>query len=133
MTGRPALILVAATKRCLATPATDRESQALTFRILTALDKLARHENGTLTDEAIAAIEPACDRFAELYTEIMKLVPKRAAPFDPAQRCKDFEPAFKVFEKPETFEVFANLNASLREAEKLCSPRYGRRAAEAAS
>jgi hypothetical protein len=105
----------------------------LTFRILTALDKLARHENGTLTDEAIAVIEPACDHFVELHTEIMKLAPKRSGPCDPAQRCKDFEPARKVFEKPDTFEVFANLNPSLREAEKLCCPRYGRRAAEAAS
>ena len=129
MTERPVLILVAAVKRSLATPATDPQSQALTFRILTALDKLAHHENGTLTDEAIAAIEPACDRFAELFNEIMKLVPKRAAPVDPAQRCKDHKPAFDVFEKPETFEVFANLNPSLREAEKLCRPRYARVAA----
>jgi hypothetical protein len=133
MTDRSVLIMVAVTKRSLATPATDPESRALTFRILTALDKLAHHENGTLTDEAIAAIEPACDRFVELHTEIMKLMPKRSGPFDPAQRCKDFEPARKVFEKPDTFEVFANLNPSLREAEKLCSYRYSRRAAEAAS
>jgi len=132
MSERPILILVAVTKRCLATPATDPESQVLTFRILTALDKLARHENGTLTAEAIAAIEPACDRFAELHTEIMKLVPKRAGPFDPAQRCRDHTPAFAVLEKPETFEVFANLNPGLREAEKLCCARY-RRVAETAA
>ena len=132
MTERPVLIMVAATKRSLATPATDRESQALTFRILTALDKLAHHENGTLTDEAIAAIEPACERFAELFNEIMKLVPKRAGPFDPAQRCKDHKPAFDVFDKPDTFEVFANLNPSLRDAEKLCCARYVRRAETAA-
>jgi hypothetical protein len=126
MTERPVLILVAVVKRNLATPATDPQSQALTFRILTALDKLARHENGTLTDEAVAAIEPACDRFVELHTEIMKLVPKRAAPVDQAQRCRDHKPAFDLFEKPETFEVFANLNPSLRDAEKLCSYRYSR-------
>jgi hypothetical protein len=133
MSGRPALISVAVVKRRLATPSTAPESQALTFRILTALDKLVRHENGSLTDEAVAAIEPACDRFAELHTEIMKLVPKRSGPFDSAQRCKDFDPAFKMLEKPETFEVFANLNPSLREAEKLCSYRYGRRGAGAAA
>jgi hypothetical protein len=133
MSERPVLILVAAVKRSLATPATDPESQALTFRILTALDKLAHHQNGTLTDEAIAAIEPACDRFTELYAEIMKLVPKRAGPFDPAQRCKDHKPAFDVFEKPETFDVFANLNPSLREAEKLCCSRFDRRVAGAAA
>jgi hypothetical protein len=133
MTDRHVLILVAVVKRSLVTPATDPESQALTFRILTSLDKLARHENGTLTDEAIAAIEPACDHFVELHAEIMKLAPKRSGPFDPAQRCKDFEPARKVFEKPETFEAFANLNPSLREAEKLCSYRYGHRVAGTAA
>jgi hypothetical protein len=132
MTDRSALIMVAATKRCLATPATDPQSQALTFRILTALDKLAHNENGTLTDEAIAAIEPACDRFAELYNEIMKLAPKRAAPCDPAQRCRDLTPVFDVLEKSETFEVFANLNPSLRDAEKLCCARYFRPAGAAA-
>jgi hypothetical protein len=133
MTERPTLIMIAVVKRSLATPATDPQSQSLTFRILTALDKLAHHENGTLTDEAIAAIEPACDRFVELHTEIMKLVPKRAGPFDPAQRCKDHKPAFDVFEKPETFEVFANLNPSLRDAEKLCCAFYDRRVAETAA
>jgi hypothetical protein len=132
MSERPTLILVAVTKRRLATPATDRESQALTFRILTAMDKLARHENGTLTDEAIAAIDPACDHFVELHTEIMKLVAKRSGTSDPAQLCKNFEPAYKVLEKPETFEVFANLNPSLREAEKLCCARYHRVAETAA-
>jgi hypothetical protein len=132
MSERHVLILVAATKRSLATPATDRESQALTFRILTALDRLARHVNGTLTAEAIAAIEPACDRFAELFNEIMKLVPKRASPFDPALRCSDHKPAFDVLEKPETFEVFANLNPSLREAAKLCCARYDRHVETAA-
>jgi hypothetical protein len=132
MIDRHVLILVAVTKRSLATPATDPQSRALTLRILTALDKLARHENGTLTDEAIAAIEPACDRFVELHTEIMKLAPKRSGPCDPAQRCKDHKPAFDVFEKPETFDVFANLNPSLREAEKLCCARYVRRAETAA-
>lgn len=132
MSDRPALILVAVIKRSLATPATDPESQALTFRILSALDKLAHHENGTLTDEAIAAIEPACDRFVELHSEILKLVPKRSGAFDRAQRCKDFDPAFKLLEKPDTFEVFANLNPSLREAEKRCCARYGRRAETAA-
>jgi hypothetical protein len=133
MSDRYVLILVAFTKRSLAKPATDPQLQALTFRILTALDKLTRNENGTLTAEAIAAIEPACDRFVELYTEIMKLVPKRSGPFDPAQRCKDFEPARKVFEKPETFEVFANLNPSLREAQNLCCYRYGRLVGETAA
>jgi hypothetical protein len=120
------LIMVAIAKQKLATPATNPESQALTFRILTALDKLAHNKNGTLTNEAIAAVTPACDRFAELYDEIMKLVPKRVGPFDPAQRCKDHKPAFDVLEKPEMFEAFASLNPSLREVEKLCSYRYSR-------
>jgi hypothetical protein len=133
MSDRYVLILVAVTKRSLATPTTDRESQALNFRILTALDRLTRNENGTLTAEAIAAIEPACDHFVELHTEIMKLVPKRSGPFDPAQRCKDFEPARKVFEKSETFEAFANLNPSLREAQKLCCSRYGHRVGKTAA
>ena len=118
------LIMTAVVKKNLATPATDPESRALTLRVLTALHKLAHNKNGTLTDEAIAAIEPACDRFAELYNEIMKLVPKRAAPVDPAQRCKDHQPAFDMLEKPEMFEAFANLNSSLREAKKLCSSYY---------
>jgi hypothetical protein len=120
------LIMTAVVKKNLATSATDPESRALTLRILTALHKLAHNKNGTLTDEAIAAIEPACDRFAELYDEIMKLVPKRVGPFDPAQRCRDHKPAFDVLEKPEMFEVFANLNPSLLEAQKLCSYRYSR-------
>jgi hypothetical protein len=118
--------MVAIAKQKLATPATNPESQALTFRILTALDKLAHNKNGTLTNEAIAAVAPACDRFAEIYNEIMKLVPKRVGPFDPAQRCMDHKPAFDVLEKPEMFEVFANLNPSLLEAQKLCSYRYSR-------
>ena len=126
------LIMVAIAKQKLATPATDPESRALTFRILTALDKLAHNKNGTLTDEAIAAVTPACDRFAELYDEIMKLVPKRAAPFDPAQRCRDHKPAFEVLEKPEMFEAFASLNPSLREAKKLCGYRYEFREMETA-
>jgi hypothetical protein len=129
MSERPVLILVAVTKQILATPVTDRESQALTFRILTALDKLARHENGALTEAAVAATEPACARFIELYAEIMKLVPKRSGPSDPAQRCKDSEPAHRMFENPDTFDVFAKLNPSLRQAEKLCCARYARPAA----
>jgi len=66
MTDRYVLILVAVVKRSLVTPATDPESQALTFRILTALDKLARHENGTLTDEAIAAIQAGLRSFCRV-------------------------------------------------------------------
>jgi hypothetical protein len=126
------LILVAMVKRNVATPAPDPQSQALILRILDAMDKLARHENGALTHEAIAAVAPACDRFAELYDEIMKLVPKRAAPFDVAQRCRDHMPAWRVFDEPDTFAAFVSLNPSLREAEKLCS-RFGRCSGETAA
>jgi hypothetical protein len=124
------LILVAMVKRNLATPATDPQSQALALRILTALDRLARHENGALTHEAIAAVAPACDRFAELHDEIMKLVPKRAASVDIAQRCNDSMPAWKVFN--DNLAAFVSLNPSLREAKQLCS-RFGRRSGETAA
>jgi hypothetical protein len=108
---RSTMVTISIAKRYLASPDTPKP---IALRYLQAFERLTSGNNPLLVAEIVAAIEPACDAAHELYREIMKLVPPRGiAEVDPAQRCRDHEPAWEVISSPDTFAAFVALNPSL--------------------
>lgn len=104
-------IIVSVAKRFMAEPTTPPQ---MTARYLRAFEGFSTGRDGDvprLDASVIAAIGPMDDDGYELYREIVKLVPKRDDPVDPAQRARDYQPAWKSM--TENFPVFANLNPSL--------------------
>jgi len=105
-------IMIAVAKRFMAAPDTPSD---FTFRVLRYFERFSAERQGNtplLDASEIAAIEPMSDEGYELYREIAKLVPKRAAPVDMVQRVRDHEPAWKAM--ADNYAAFAAVNPSLR-------------------
>jgi hypothetical protein len=101
---RPNLIMIAMTKKWLAA---DKLPLNERLFYLEELDKMAF---GAITPEVVAAIEPACSVFEEIFTQAMRVNTGD-------NQC---ETAFGILERDEVFQDLLRLNPSLSTAFRKC-------------